>query len=257
MKPAVTIPHCGLRFSHVPVAARVDWSWNVLRHLGLIAVCAYIAASVGCDGGTVTAPAPESQRPPSSEPTLITVEFGGRVVDADAGGPVGNVRVSLSSWSGPGNGPIVANDTATSGDGTFTLSLNLPIGWSGAEFQLTAPPGYDDTGAWFGPATAAERRAIRMYPTLVIRPGESIDVRVDRGIVGCGFGGGEYACRRVLVSASPGDPVELELVPDDSSKPMALSPDDWGSNPASRLMMAPGSFPYLIGVGTARLTARR
>ena len=237
----------------------------MLRHLGLIAVCAYIAASVGCDGGTVTAPAPESQRPPSSEPTLITVEFGGRVVDADAGGPVGNVRVSLSSWSGPGNGPIVANDTATSGDGTFTLSLNLPIGWSGAEFQLTAPPGYDDTGAWFGPATAAERRAIRMYPTLVIRPGESIDVRVDSGIVQCGWDG--YSCRRLLVAAS-GDSVALEVVSHDSSKPMALGLASLPENgfilepdmSVRRLMVPPGRAPYVISeypTGTATLTALR
>ena len=66
-------------------------------------------------------------------------------------------------------------------------------------------------------------------------------------------------CRRVLVAASPGDPVELELVPDDTSKPMALSPDDYlgAQMPVPRLMVPPGSFPYLIGAGTARLTARR
>ena len=73
----------------------------MLRHLGLIAVCACIVASVGCDGGKViTAPAP----PPAA--TTVTVEFGGRVVNADAGGPVGNVQVSVQglgfiwTWSG-------------------------------------------------------------------------------------------------------------------------------------------------------------
>ena len=56
----------------------------MLRHCGLIAVCACIAASVGCDGGGgITAPT-----------STVTVEFGGRVVNADAGGPVANVRVS-------------------------------------------------------------------------------------------------------------------------------------------------------------------
>lgn len=155
----------------------------MLRHLGLIAGCACIVASVGCDGGKLTAPAPP--RPPSSDPnTMVTVEFGGRVVNADAGGPVESVRVSLHSWGLPGGGlstaGAYAKDTATSGgDGTFTLPLNLPIGWRSVYFQLTAPPGYDDTH----PRTAAERPAIRMYPTLVIRPGESIEVRVDSGIV--------------------------------------------------------------------------
>jgi hypothetical protein len=66
------------------------------------------------------------------------------------------------------------------------------------------------------------------------------------------------------VAASPGDPVELEVVAHDSSKPMALGvaiPD----NPyilepdmsVRRLTVPPGGFPYVIGEGTARLTARR
>jgi hypothetical protein len=97
-----------------------------------------------------------------------------------------------------------------------------------------------------------------MYPTLVIRPGDSLDVRVE-GIEGCGYGGEAGVCRRVLVAASPGDPVELELVPDDSSKPMGLSPDNFfgAYTPVPRLMVSPGGFPYVIGDGTARLTARR
>ena len=66
----------------------------MLRHLGLIAVCACIVASVGCDG----------ESPGSPSPTMVTVEFGGRVVNADAGGPVANVRVSVSAWSSRGAG---------------------------------------------------------------------------------------------------------------------------------------------------------
>ena len=49
----------------------------MLRHLGLIAVCACLVASAGCEGGKVTAPAPDLN---------ATVEFSGRVVNADAGG---------------------------------------------------------------------------------------------------------------------------------------------------------------------------
>jgi hypothetical protein len=236
-----------------------------MRHLGLIAVCACILASVGCDGGTLTAPEPpEPPRPPSSDPiTMVMVEFGGRVVNADAGGPVGNVRVSVQSVGFGGREPagwVFPKDTATSGgDGTFTLPFNLPSVWKFVSLQLTGPPGYDggfeQFEAFYGIAgrTGVE---IKMYPTLVIRPGESIDVRVDV-FQSCGFAGDAGFCRRVLVAASPGDPVELELVPYDSSKPMGLSPDAWGAAPVSRLMVDPGSFPYLIGAGTARLTARR
>ena len=248
----------------------------MLRHLGLIAVCACIVASVGCDGGKLIAPDP---RPPDPDPNTtvvetVRVEFGGRVVNADAGGPVGNVRVSLHSLGVPGSGfstAAYAKDTATSGgDGEFTLPLNLPMGWRSAYFQLTGPPGYDDTYQRFEPTTAADRPAIRMYPTLVIRPGESIEVRVDGGIlVWCGFDG--YACRRVLVAGSSDDPVELEVVSHDSSKRMALGlavaiPNIWfpvGPDPdmsVRRLTVPPGGVPYVMSdffTGTATLTARR
>ena len=244
----------------------------MLRPLGLIAVCACIVASVGCDGGKgikgIT-PTP----PPGS---TVTVEFGGRVVNADVGGPVGNVRVSAGAMSYPDR-PIgwdSPKNTATSAeDGTFALPLNLPSLWSFVRLNLTAPPGYDDTsqryegvGPFANPSgpTAADRPAIRMYPTLVSRPGESIEVRVDRDIYLCGSAFEDVAdCRRVLVAASPGDPVELEIVPDDSSEPMALTlrPEAWFVDDPDlsvrRLMVPPGGVPYVLGVGTATLTARR
>ena len=108
-----------------------------------------------------------------------------------------------------------------------------------------------------------------MYPTLVIRPGESIEVRIDgdRAIVSCGSAllGELVHCRRVVVAASPGDPVELEIVPHDSSKPMALISDqfEYRSWSVRRLILTvpPDAVPYVIsdssGTGTVTLTARR
>ena len=253
----------------------------MLRNLGLIAAC--IVASVGCGGENLTAPDPRPSDPNTTVVETVRVEFGGRVVNADAGGPVGNVRVSFLHVSGPG---VVPNDTATSaGDGTFTLPVTLPRDWEWVGLKFTGPAGYDDTSARFarlGPGwcgrtlsqgcwAAADRPAIRMYPTLVIRPGESIDVRVDHtGIVWCGHQLGEVVpvtCRRVLVAASPGDSVELEVVPHDSSKLMALgltlSPEDWLNQfndpdmSVRRLIVPPGGVPYVLGDGTAKLTARR
>jgi len=261
----------------------------LLRHLGLIAVCACIAASVGCDG-KLTAPGPPppppvaDQKPSPADPTpspadpitAVTVEFGGRVVDAEVGGPVGNVRVSVEAV-GVGGRPWPAGfefpDTATSGgDGTSTLTVKLPSFWTMVGLKFTGPAGHDDTGGRFEPTAApcriapcwaaADRPQIRMYPTLVIRPGESIDVRVDSTINWCGFGGG-FPCRRVLVEASPGEPVELEIVPRDTSKPMGLAPDDWTDQSLVRLMVAPGSSAYVVWDGgdetmrQGRLTARR
>ena len=244
----------------------------MLRQLGLIALCECSDSSVGCDGAKLTAPDPNTTAPtppPSSEPIpTVTVEFGGRVVNADAGGPVGNVRVSLDVLGRPGrlSTGFPNADTATSGgDGTFTLPLNLPSDWRFVSLNLTGPPGYDDTSQRFEPATAADRPAIRMYPTLVISPGESIEVRVDSGIVWCGWDG--YACRRVLVAGSSGDPVELEVVSHDSGRPMALGlaipANPYILEPdmsVRRLMVAPGAVPYVLGeysTGTATLTARR
>jgi hypothetical protein len=102
-----------------------------------------------------------------------------------------------------------------------------------------------------------------MYPTLVIRPGESIDVRVESTINLCTFFA-DNPCRRVLVEASPGEPVELEIVPGDTSKPMGLTADVWDEESLPRLMVAPGGSAYVVwdegGADTTRqgrLTARR
>jgi hypothetical protein len=140
------------------------------------------------------------------------------------------------------------------------------VDWRFVSLRLTGPPGYDDTYQSFEPTTAADRPAIRMYPTLVIKPGESIEVRIDGGIhVWCGWDG--YACRRVLVAASPGESVELEVVSHDSSKTMALglatSGNGWILEPdmsVRRLLVPPGGVPYVVSdysTGTATLTARR
>ena len=233
--------------------------------LGLIAVCVCILVSVGCDGVASATPSDSGTRvtpPPRPPSPTVTVEFSGRVVDADAGGPVSNVRVSVVpvAWVDKSVGWVGSQGLAATsgGDGTFTFAVNLPSSWRSIYLDLTGPAGYDNTHWGFSPGSGAVRPTIRMYPTLVISPGESIDVRVDV-FEACGWGGEAGVCRRVLVAASPGEPVELELVPDDTSKPMGLSPDDFGRAymPVPRLTVPPGVFFYVIGDGTARLTARR
>ena len=168
-----------------------------------------IVASVGCDGESVTAPRPPSSSttpppppPSSSDPIMKTVEFGGRVVDADGGGPVASARVAVYGFSSRGgtrrDGWRFPTEMATSGgDGTFTLPLTLPDDWTIVFLKFTGPTGYDDTYRRFEPTAnpcaiapcwaAADRSAIRMYPTLVIRPGESIQVRLETGPVWCGW----------------------------------------------------------------------
>jgi len=192
-------------------------------------------------------------------------------MDADAGGPVGNVRVSVEDVKFHGDEPAgwvdpKVKDTATSaGDGTFTLATSLPSSWRSVRLGLTSP-GYDTIYREVWPINAAVRQTYDVYPTLVIRPGESIDVRVA-GIEWCGWGGEAGACRRVVVASSPGDLVELELVPNDSSKPLGLVADNYlgAYAPVPRLMVPPNGVayviappePYITSYGTARLTARR
>jgi len=192
------------------------------------------------------------------------------VVNADAGRPVESVRVALYAVGGFGPSQrgewVFPKDTAMSGeDGTFTLPLNLPRVWTFVSLKLTGPPGYDETQQRFETNTATDRPAIRMYPTLVIRPGESIDVRVENGILWCGWD--SASCRRVLVEAPPGEAVELELVPHDSSNLIALGlarvPEDAfilePDMSVRRVTVPPGGVPYVLAdiAGTARLTARR
>ena len=94
-----------------------------------------------------------------------------------------------------------------------------------------------------------------MYPTLVIRPGESIEVRVQHSVNACAFAGG-FDCRRVLVDASPGTPVELEVVRQTSTWPMGLVESIWDEEPVLRRVVA-GGVAYVYNVGTATLAARR
>ena len=94
-----------------------------------------------------------------------------------------------------------------------------------------------------------------MYPTLVIRPGESIEVRVEPDVNSCAFGGG-FDCRRVLVEASPGTPVELEVVRHDSKWPMGLVESIWDEEPVLRRVVT-GGAAYVYNAGIATLTARR
>jgi hypothetical protein len=60
----------------------------------------------------------------------------------------------------------------------------------------------------------------------------------------------------VLVDAPPGEPVQLEIVPYDTSKPMGLVESIWSEEPELRITVA-GGVAYVYNAGTGRLTARR
>lgn len=225
----------------------------MLRHLGLIAICACTVASVGCDKGLHR----------SNYPTA-TVSFTGRLFDADTGHPAGNVRVSVEAMAfsiDPGfniqpEGWVMPTNSVTSGgDGSFNLQISIPSNWMTIDLTLIGA-GYEVKRYRFDQASALTRPEIRIYPALVIRPGESIEVRVEEsGPTRCGFG--SSPCRGVLVEASSAEPVQLEIVSHDASRPMGLAADPYDGEAVPRLTIEPDSYIYVYGVGTARLTARR
>ena len=94
---------------------------TMFRQLRLTAVCACIIASVGCEGATSPGPIPKA-----------TVEFSGRVINADTDAPVGNVRVSVERYSIHPQGwagPVPTNTVTSTDDGTFTShSLSRLLG---------------------------------------------------------------------------------------------------------------------------------
>src|SRR5262245_46510143 len=73
---------------------RLAQELDMFRDLGLIAVGASIAASVGCGLAGPDSPLP-SPPPPPPPLEMVAVQFEGRVVNDDTGGPVANVQASL------------------------------------------------------------------------------------------------------------------------------------------------------------------
>jgi hypothetical protein len=80
-----------------------------------------------------------------------------------------------------------------------------------------------------------------MYPTLTLRPAESIQTRVHLSTYRCRVFMDEYdwghPCRRIAIESAPGESVEVELVPPTgpdnglNSKPMRTS-RPWSSSGA-------------------------
>lgn len=223
----------------------------MIRFRSLIALCACIVASVGCsDEKNIGGPGP-------SGPPLVSVELRGRLIDADGEGFVGNLLVAVSSLkfpttSGPGDWRVPKDTTTSGGDGTFTLPLKLRADCQGGFLKVTGP-GYDEQFWSFEPN--GPPATVRLYSTVVIRPGESTSVRVDPSVSLCSMAA--FPCRRVVVEGSPGEPVQLEIVPNDSGTPMGLVADKWDEEPVPSLTVAPGTAVFVYGPGIATLRARR
>jgi hypothetical protein len=120
----------------------------------------------------------------------------------------------------PGRCEQVYEPASAAGDasGTFVLTANLPQDWSSLLLGVDAA-GYEPTRIYINPplVNAAE---LRLLPTLSIRPGESLAMRVFVGSYVCGFE--SHLCRRVVLESPTAEPMDLEVTPADTGQGVGL-----------------------------------
>jgi len=94
-------------------------------------------------------------------------------------------------------------------NGVFALVANIPQTWDGLQLSVTRD-GYEPMAIYIAPSdvTAA---TLRVLPTLTISAGESLTMRTFSGWMNCGEDG--YYCRRVRISASASELIDVEATP--------------------------------------------
>ncbi len=192
---------------------------------GLSLVVVVMSLSLGCSSPsaptTSSTPTPGPPLPgPQPTPSMADVRIEGRVVDAETETSIGGANVSTDGVCYPGRcGNVDKPTTAVTGaNGTFVLTANIPQDWRELLLNVTGA-GYETTKIYVSPPVvmAAELRLLR---TLIIRPGESIALRVFTGSYVCGFE--SNLCRRVLVESPTGESVNVEVVPASSEREAGL-----------------------------------
>lgn len=240
------------------------------------------ALTPGCDGGpaTVTSPSiadtpavaapapppPVIEAPPGGGFPPVNRIIWGRALDFDTNAPIAGARVSL--WHSPGGIDVTEVIAVTTGaDGRFNLTATT-IGFWKVRVERT---GYEAAQfahySELAPFDFAGDVALRLYRTLVVKPGDSIDVQftATQPTDSCGPDGWFY-CRRVVVESS-GDPAVTISVTATDGQGALLSdaPDfeDWNT-PSSTITVSPGAIWVIWTTRTpgspqlrARLTARR
>jgi hypothetical protein len=141
----------------------------------------------------------------------VAAQIDGLVVDADLEEPIPGAQVTAVAVCdrlfrcGPVEQPY---STTANEQGMFRLTANLPQAWNGVQLTVTNPG--------FEPATmsvqaeSAMNAVLRAYPSIRIRPGESVQLRILFRET-CTFE--DIPCRRINVEASSGEAIELEVFP--------------------------------------------
>jgi hypothetical protein len=169
-----------------------------------------VSAGLGCDSRDTPLPAAPTAPP---IPT-VSVQLEGVVLDegeepvSGAVVDVEHCRSSVACNAGSVNARVTAGD-----QGRFVLTMNLPADWS--ELLLNAhAPGYDSTSIYVDPARSTATM-LRLFRTLTIHPGETIQMHTFLGSYVCGFE--SHLCRRILVESPAGEPLDIDVAQTDGA----------------------------------------
>jgi len=188
---------------------------------GLVLLLAVTAGSPGCEANRITGPTlPVPTNVGFADADLITTRIEGRVVDEDeAALPDATVTIARVLSDGRYLSVEQSAARATADDrGGFGFNANLPRKWSEIVLRVLRD-GYDPTDIYVD-RSLATAVVLRAYRTLTIRPGESIDTRLSLGSYVCGME--SYRCRRVIVNATSGEVIDLEVIPSSADDEVGL-----------------------------------
>jgi hypothetical protein len=189
----------------------------------------------------------------------------GRALDFDTNTPLAGARVSL--WHSPGGINVIEVIAVTTGvDGRFNITATTIGFWMVRVARTGYEPAQFAHYSESAPFDFAGDVALRVYPTLVVKPGESIDVQVaaTQPTDSCGPEGWLY-CRRVVVESPADAAVTIDATAIDGQGALLTDEpnfDDW-NKPSSPITVSSAAI-WVVWTrrtyGTpnlrARLTAR-
>jgi hypothetical protein len=202
-------------------------SVNRIRFGMTMAVVVGLAA---CEAPTKPLPVPTPTPVPTATPTpvpspvpLIPVSVSGLVIDADSNAKLPGAIVTLATVGTPNQiiGPDPPVRATADESGSFRLTENIPADWVGIGLDI-AREGYErqNSNLWsVMPSTVNNIITVATYPILTLRAGETLSTRVHLDHYVCAD---EYLCRRIVVDASPSEPLDLELTPISGSQKAGL-----------------------------------
>jgi len=233
---------------------------SVSRNQGRLALwLALMGTTAGC--GTPARPSPIPQAEPAPI-TTVAVQLDGRVLDLDTNTGIPGATVTLQSVSGVSNSGLDLRATTSNADGTYTLTVEVPVGWHSLYLDVDRG-GYEPALGWVTPERVGDA-VVRAYPTVTLQAGGTTDTQVSpmarfstNNV--CWFLIDEFACRRVRLDAAIGRRIDVEATSLDGSTAFGLvtsqqQPEFSGYQ--RQITVSTGEF-WIVGVDSKiRLTAR-